>query len=194
MIQKYLRCFGWLRTNRNAWYFFDANASDFFTWVKSMMDQKEGWKINGKSQGCWNTYSIYCIYILYIIYIYIISDYAAQDHFLDRSWGIKLWSLRSDSFTQCSKVTGYCIFMCLPHIATWPGLFWMTGTVTSVATYRSLSSRPVGNRAFIFILRVAITFNDSSKVSEGLDYKDGYIANASCRVLEGIFRVICLDC
>ena len=70
----------------------------------------------------------------------------------------------------------------------------MTGTVTSVATYRSLSSRPVRNRAFIFILRVAITFNDSSKVSEGLDYKDGYIANASCRVLEGIFRVICLDC
>lgn len=70
------------------------------------------------------------------------------------------------------KVTGHCIFMCLPHIATWPGLFWMTGTVTSVSTYQSLSSRPVRNRAFIFILRMAITFNDSSKVSEGFERTD----------------------
>ncbi len=53
--------------------FWMTKASDFFTWVKSMMDQKEGWKINGKSQGCWNTYSIYiyCIIYIYIHYFWL---------------------------------------------------------------------------------------------------------------------------
>ena len=78
---------------------------------------------------------------------------------------------------QCSNVKSLdtassCACHILPHDLDFFDLFWMTGTVTSVSTYQSLSSRPVRNRAFIFILRMAITFNDPSKVSEGLERTD----------------------
>ena len=168
--------------HRNAWYF-----SDVFTWLKNNDGPKRRWKTDENRKGCWNRGEIYDHRI-----IYLMCDYAAQDHEPAHGIILKYHAKKPSTRLSCRrdqkcgacvptasvfqrKVTGHCIFMCLPHIATWPGLVWsflMTGTVTSVSTYQSLSSRPVRNRAFIFILRMAITFNDPSKVSEGLERTD----------------------
>lgn len=165
--------------HRNAWYF-----SDVFTWLRNNDGPKRRWKTNENRRGCWNREEIYDHRI-----IYLMCDYAAQDHEPAHGIILKYHAKKPSTRLSCRrdqkcgacvptasvfqrKVTGHCIFMCLPHIATWPGLFWMTGTVTSVSTYQSLSSRPVRNRAFIFILRMAITFNAPSKVSEGLERTD----------------------
>ena len=166
--------------HRNAWY-----VSDFFTWLRNNDGPKRRWKTNENHKGCWNRGEITWSYTWCVIMLP-----KTMSQLMVSSWSIMLKNHQhafhvggiknvEPAFRQlqCSNVKSLdtassCACHILPHDLDFFDLFWMTGTVTSVSTYQSLSSRPVRNRAFIFILRMAITFNAPSKVSEGLERTD----------------------